>query len=127
MHSSRMRTVRCSSHPGGGRLPGGCLAMVGCLARGCLPRGVSATHPPTPVNRMTDACETRMHSSRMRTTHSSSHPGGVSTRPPPQEQTPHPWDQALPEQTPPRTRHPPSRHPPGRRHPPVDRQTPVKT
>ena len=32
MHSSGMRTVRCS-----GRLRGG-----GCLPRGCLPRGVSA-------------------------------------------------------------------------------------
>ena len=74
MHSSRMRTVRCSSHPGegvseqGGYVcPGGvclgvsaqggmsaqggvCLGGVfpgGCLPGGCLLRGVSAT--PTPL------------------------------------------------------------------------------
>ena len=46
MHSSRMRTVRCSSRlagevclPGGGVCPGGCLPG-GCLARGmCAPGG----------------------------------------------------------------------------------------
>ena len=74
MHSSRMRSVRCSSHPGGG----------GCLPGGC-----------TPPCGQTDICEnitflqlllrtvinillschivnTRMHSSRTRTTRSSS-------------------------------------------------------
>ena len=86
MHSSRMRTVRCSGHWGmypsmhwaGGCLPGVsaggsvcwgsvcwwgvCLGVSaqGVLPRGCLPggvyRGVSAT-PPAPLNRMTDDCE----------------------------------------------------------------------
>ena len=47
VHSSRMRTVRCS-----GRLLGG-----GCLPRGCVPR---VSPPPTisdprhPLNRITD-------------------------------------------------------------------------
>ena len=66
MHSSRMRTVHCSSRlPGVGCLSGGgivcpgdvfrgCLPR-GCLPRGCLPRGVSARHPP--VDRMTDRCK----------------------------------------------------------------------
>ena len=36
MHSSRMRTVRCSSHLGEG-----VSAEGGCLPRGCLPRRVS--------------------------------------------------------------------------------------
>ena len=50
MHSSRLRTVRCS-----GRLWGGVSAREGCLG-GCLPRGVVLyTYPP--VDRMTDACE----------------------------------------------------------------------
>ena len=58
MHSSRMRTVRCSSHLlggggicAGGVFPGECLnrgvstqggvCRGGCLSRGCLPGGVS--------------------------------------------------------------------------------------
>ena len=49
MHSSRMRTVRISSHLRGGDvsaqggvcLPGG-VFQGGCLPGGCLPRGVSA-------------------------------------------------------------------------------------
>ena len=44
MHSSRMRTVRCSGHLGGG-CPGGCLpggmsALGRVSARGCLAGGV---------------------------------------------------------------------------------------
>ena len=54
MHSSRMRTVRCSGRVGGGCLPRGvstqgelsgyggiCLGVSawGCLPRGCLPKG----------------------------------------------------------------------------------------
>ena len=49
MHSSRMRTVRCSGRPGGGGLhtgvsvQGGVCGPGGCLpARGCLPAGGSA-------------------------------------------------------------------------------------
>ena len=56
MHSSRMRTVRCSGHLGEGGSARGGSAQVGCLpgvstwrclsrgvsAQGCLPRGVSA-------------------------------------------------------------------------------------
>ena len=69
MHSTRMRTVPCSVWPGGsaqgvsawglsaqegvcpgGVCPGGCLPG-GCLSgRGCLPRGVSARHPPCGQN-----------------------------------------------------------------------------
>ena len=75
-----MRTVRCSSHLGGGGVclprggvcwgvsvqggvcPGG-VSAGGCLSRwgvsaqvgGVCPGGVSDTH--TPVNRITDACE----------------------------------------------------------------------
>ena len=65
MHSSRMRTVRCSS-----RMPGGCLprgAKVypsGCLPMGCLPTGVSASGgggctPPLPpwTEFLTHGCE----------------------------------------------------------------------
>ena len=58
MHSSRMRTVRCSSRlagevclPGGGVCPGGCLTG-GYLARGMCAPGVSA-QGGVPVNRMT--------------------------------------------------------------------------
>ena len=46
MHSSRMRTVRCSGRRGG--LPGGVSAWGGCLPGRCT---------PPPVDRMTDACE----------------------------------------------------------------------
>ena len=64
MHSSRMHTVRCSGAGGGGVYPsmhwaGGCVShptlgggvcqgvsVWGCLPRGCLPGGMSATHPP---------------------------------------------------------------------------------
>ena len=70
MHSSRMRTVRCSGHlDGGGWLPakrcllqwpsrggvclprkmsapGGCLPEGGCLPRGCLCRGCQPDTPP---------------------------------------------------------------------------------
>ena len=58
-HSSRMRTVRCSSRLPGECLPGGCLhkgfcpggvCLGGCLPRGCLP-WLSGRHPP--MNRMT--------------------------------------------------------------------------
>ena len=50
MHSSRMRTVRCSGRRGGGGyLPGGISAMGGCL-----PRQGGVSHPP--VHRITDAC-----------------------------------------------------------------------
>ena len=50
MHSSKMRTVRCSS-----RLPrkGGCLLS---LSGGDVCLAVSARHP-LPVNRMTDRCK----------------------------------------------------------------------
>ena len=66
MHSSRMRTIRCSSRllggmstRGGGCLPRGGLCLPGvcvCLPRGaCLPGGCLAD---TPVDRMTDRCKT---------------------------------------------------------------------
>ena len=41
VHSSRMRTVRCSGHLSGDVYPGGCLPG-GVSARGCVPRGVCA-------------------------------------------------------------------------------------
>ena len=41
MHYSRMRTVCCSGHPWEGALP---------VKVGCLPRGVSACHPPCEQN-----------------------------------------------------------------------------
>ena len=53
MHSSRMRTVRCSSSPLGGVCPAGCLPGGGG-------RGVYTPlppHPPPPVDRMRDAYE----------------------------------------------------------------------
>ena len=40
MHSSRMHTIRCSSHLGRG-----CLPARGCLPRGCLP-GMRGVHLP---------------------------------------------------------------------------------
>ena len=64
MHSSRMRTVRCSGRPLRGVRPGG------CLPGGCLPGGVAARqgvcqggcqgcvcgrHPP--MDRMADTCK----------------------------------------------------------------------
>ena len=59
MHSSRMRTVHCSSRLLGGCLPGGvCLGGGGVCPGGCLPRGwgvslwVSGRHPP--VDRILD-------------------------------------------------------------------------
>ena len=64
MHSSRMPTVRCSSHLGA-CLPGGvCLEGVylggvclGVSAVVSAQGGVCHTAPPPPVNRITDACE----------------------------------------------------------------------
>ena len=49
MHSSRMRTVRCSVHLGVGSLPGG------VSWKGCLPRGVSTqgVYTSPPVERQT--------------------------------------------------------------------------
>ena len=41
MHSSRMLTVRCSGHLGGGV---GLRVGWGCLPRGCLPEGVHLSH-----------------------------------------------------------------------------------
>ena len=57
MHSSRMRTGRCSAH----HFPactgqGGVSAQGVYLPRGCPCPGGSATHLP-PVNRITDACK----------------------------------------------------------------------
>ena len=72
MHSSRMHTARCS-----GRLS--CHARPPATPRRHAfphPLGTYAPQahmPPPPVNRMTDACETRMRSSRMHTVRSSSH------------------------------------------------------
>ena len=55
MHSSRMRTVRCSGCLGGGGgwcLPRGCVCPRGaCPGDVCLPWGVYTTTPP---NKMTD-------------------------------------------------------------------------
>ena len=76
---------------------------------------------------------TRMHSSRMRTTRSSSRTGGLHQArqgPYPPEQTP-PGADTPQEQASHQSRHPPeqappgTRHPHGTRHPPVDRHTPV--
>ena len=59
MHSSRMRTIRCS-----GRLRGVCLGRClprGVSAWGCLPRGVcpgGVWQTTAPVNRITDRCKT---------------------------------------------------------------------
>ena len=61
MHSSRMRTIRCSSRLGGG-LPreGVCLGVsaLGMSALGgvCLGQGCLLPHP-LPVNKITDTCE----------------------------------------------------------------------
>ena len=54
MHSSRMRTVRCSGRMGEGVYARGCLPRGGMSAyKGCLPWGrLSAQTPPTPVNRI---------------------------------------------------------------------------
>ena len=65
MHSSRMRTVRCSNHLGGGGTcrPSECGIYPGgrCLPRECLSRvcllGVSVPYTLPNVNRITDACE----------------------------------------------------------------------
>ena len=63
MHSSRMRTFRCSGRPFGrgvfaqgvgGVSAQGDVCLGGCLPRGSLPRGMSARHPA--VDRMTDTC-----------------------------------------------------------------------
>ena len=65
MHSSRMRTVRCSGRLGG-CLPGGCLPME-CLPQGSPQEGgvcpgvytpwTQKQTPPSPVNRITDRCK----------------------------------------------------------------------
>ena len=67
MHSSRMRTVRCSGHLSGGGAVlsaegvsawGGCLPMEGCVCPEgrCLPRG--GVHlPPLLTEFLTHACE----------------------------------------------------------------------
>ena len=64
MHSSRMRTVRCSGRRGGGGggcLPSGVVCIPACTGQGgCLTRWVFAQCTlgyTSPVNRMTDACE----------------------------------------------------------------------
>ena len=58
----------------------------------------------------------------MRTTRSSSRPGGVSTRPPGSRP---PWKQTpLWQQTPPGSRHPPEQTPARSRHPPLGADTP---
>ena len=76
MHSGRMRTVRCSGHPGGCLLGGGVYLEGGvypagwCVSRGCLPRGGGVCPggclprvgvPPTPLPPWTEflahACE----------------------------------------------------------------------
>ena len=55
MHSSRMRTVRCSGRRGRGCLPRGVSAKGDLPRGGCLPQFMLGyTHPP--VNRITDAC-----------------------------------------------------------------------
>ena len=74
MHSSRMRTVRCSGRLGVADLPSGvavsaqvrCVSAQGreCLARGVFAQGVCVSarvgvclggvHLPSPMNRMTD-------------------------------------------------------------------------
>ena len=72
MHSSRMRTVRCSGHRGWGGLPmggvclggsaWGCLPGAGCLPRGSCLGGVYPSmqwgrHPPLWIEFLTHACE----------------------------------------------------------------------
>ena len=58
MHSSRMRTVRCSGRRGDVCLGAGVCLGGGCLPWGCLPRGVSAlVHawiPPPLMDRILD-------------------------------------------------------------------------
>ena len=100
-HSSRMRTIRCSSSTG----RGGGEVLPNSLC-GQTPSPWDADPPghvtcdvrwEATLNPMrTNTCETRMHSSRVHTARSSSRPGGV-----------------LHQAHPPRTRHPP----------PVDRIT----
>ena len=54
-HSSRMRTVRCSSHLKRGCLTGGVCPGVSALEG--LPGGGGRCLPPSHVNRITDGCE----------------------------------------------------------------------
>ena len=58
MHSSRMRTVRCSGRPGGMSAQG-CVSAGGvvCLPVGVCPGGCLPASNPPPVDRMTDTCE----------------------------------------------------------------------
>ena len=65
-----------------------------------------------------------MHSSRMRNTRSSSHPGGS---PPGTPWSRHPLDQAPPEQVPPGAGNPPDQASPWTRHPPPGAGTPLWT
>ena len=72
----------------------------------------------------------RMHSSRMRTAHSSIVTGSFRDRDPldrdpPQTETP--LNRDPPGQGSPQDRDPPDRNPPGQRHPPLGRQTLLKT
>ena len=62
MHSSTMRTVRCSAHLGegvclGGCLPGGCVYLGGVCPGGCPPHRRTTGGPPHPMNRITDRCK----------------------------------------------------------------------
>ena len=79
----------------------GTLSVVPLSIRNCLLFFSGMVNVTTILRSKQILLKTRMHSSRMRTARSSSRPGGVSTRYPPQDQKP------------PRTRHPPDQaHPP---------------
>ena len=68
------------------------------LSQNTPPPKPPSTFPPPPPTH-TSTSTTRMHSSRMRTAHSSSRPRGVSTRHPPGTRPP--WEQTPPWSTPP--------------------------
>ena len=56
--------------------PGGCRVIIESLATSIVAPSVEPRVPSAPPGRL--SVRTRMHSSRMRTTHSSSRPSGVS-------------------------------------------------
>ena len=118
------------------------MCSIACHYQGSYKLFLNTRRNKTQLTSIKLLTQTRMHSSRMRTVSSSSHPGGVSTRHPPEQtplgtappdqappgsrppipQTRLPPDQAPPRSTPP-DQAPPQEHTPQTRHPPVDRIT----